>query len=264
MSQVVISNRKKRISGERQLTEADFLNPKLGDRFVQGSKHYEDVQAIWSILSYIHRHNPTTRVYSDLKILFGRPHSPDPAPDIAVIPHVTGRDPSKIEKTAAFNIIKEGTRPSFILEVVSPQYRRPDREDKVHIYEQAGVNEYFIVDANLKPDKPLAYEIVAYRLIRGEYHPIVPDDRGWYYSMVNHVWFGVTPERDRFFVIDGETEEEILSGLEQAKREAAARAEAEAIAKQEAAARASAERQVAELQAEIARLRGQDPSSLPL
>ena len=41
--QVVISNRKKRKSTERQLTEADFLNPKLGDQFVQGSKHYEDV-----------------------------------------------------------------------------------------------------------------------------------------------------------------------------------------------------------------------------
>jgi Uma2 family endonuclease len=229
----------KAVYSYKPLTLDDFLNPEEGDLFMQGTLHNEDTDALKSIFRYLYRNDPTTAVFSDLKILWGIEGLAQPAPDVVVIPNV--KDLAKPRPT--FDVELEGTRPRFILEVVSPRYRQPDRESKVAIYEQAGVEEYFIIDSWLAGER-VAYEIVGYHL-RGEiYTEIPPNEQGWVFSTVNEVWIGVSPERDRFFVVDPRTDREILPAEKRASAEAA-RAEAEAEARLQAEAR------VAELEARL-------------
>lgn len=198
---------------DHQLTEADFLDPQPGDQFMQGQRHYEDVEKVRGIIRYLHRQNAQTLVTTDVKLDIGIAGLPGPAPDVAVIPHVQ----DSMRPRTTFRILEEGTRPTFILEMVSPHYRRPDREEKVHIYEQAGIIEYFLIDANEKANGQVRYEIIGYRLTRDQYRPIVPDERGWVYSGSNHCWFAPTENRDGFFVVDAETDQVVLTDRERAQ-----------------------------------------------
>jgi Uma2 family endonuclease len=253
------------------LKPEDFLDPQEGDHFVQGTLHHEDAGKAEDIFRRKHAATPHVLIAYDLKMVWGIPGLPEPCPDVAVIPHV--KDPDKPRQE--FDVVREDTRPSFILEVVSPRYRDKDREDKVAIYEQAGIEEYVIIDSWLRDEK-VAYEVLGFRLVDGEYVEIQPDPRGWIYSATNDVWIGVSEERDEFFVVDAQTGERILLANERAeaaerqaqteaaaraeaearaRAEAAARAEAEARARAEAAARAEAEAQAQALAAEVARLR---------
>ncbi len=241
----------KEIYSDKPLTLDDFLNPEEGDHFMQGTLHHDDTGILTSIFRYIYRNDPSTAVFSDLKIVWGIEGLAQPAPDVTVVPHVKNLNKPR----PTFKVKLEGTLPTFILEIVSPRYRQPDREKKVAIYEQAGVKEYFIVDSWLQGDQ-VAYEILGYRLQGDIYVEIHPDEDGWVFSEVNNVWLGVTETKTGFFVVDAETHEIILPAEKRAEAQRdraeteAARAEAEAIARQQAEVRAAElEIQLRELQA---------------
>ncbi len=210
------------------LTPDDFLDPLEGDRFMQGQPHYKNTGALHSIFEYIHRNTPATIVLSDVKMVWGIDGLSDPAPDIAVIPDVA----DSLEEHTSFDVRKQGTRPSFILEVVSPKYRREDRKKKVPVYRRAGIYEYFILDSRQRKGRK-KYEIAGYRLRGKNYTEIKPGEptstdihrpseaRGvnWLYSRVNKVWMGLSRERDEFLVIDGLTGERILPAESRAEQE---------------------------------------------
>ncbi|MFQ5856283.1 MAG: Uma2 family endonuclease [Anaerolineae bacterium] len=233
------------------LTLEDFLDPQEGDHFVQGTLHNDDTEQAKSIFRHLHEEDSTAAVFSDLKMVWDIEGLSQPAPDVAVIPNV--KDPDRPRRE--FDVAVEGTRPRFVLEIVSPRYRKPDREEKVAIYERAGVEEYVIIDSWLQEGE-VSYEVLGYRLEEGVYVEIEPDERGWIYSAVNNVWIGVSEERDRFFVVDARTGERILPDRE-------ARLIAEGRAQFEAAARVEAERRAQALEAEIARLREQMERNRP-
>jgi Uma2 family endonuclease len=247
----------KPIYSYKPLTLDDFLHPEEGDLFMQGSLHEDDTDALKSIFRYLYEDDAQTTVFSDLKILWGIEGLAQPAPDVTVVPNV--KDPDKPRPT--FDVEREGTAPTFILEVVSPRYRQPDRESKVAIYEQAGVQEYFIVDSWLRGDQ-VAYEVVGYRWQNGRYTEIQQNEQGWLFSEVTRVWLGVTEEKDGYFVIDARTNQPILPDHLRARAEAAraeaeaARAEAEAIrAEAEATARQQAEARIVELEMQLRELK---------
>lgn len=220
------------------LTEADFLDPQEGDQFMQGQLHNEDCEKAKSIFRYRHRHQPSTVIFSDVKFAWGIEDLKGPAPDVAVVPNV--RDPER--PRTWFYVEKEGTRPIFILEIVSPDYRQADLEKKIPIYAQAKIEEYFIIDSHLQPKSGrVNYEVIGYRLRGAVYEAIQPDERGWLYSATNDVWIGANEQRDGFIVVDADTDERILPDQERADAEAAARVEAE--------------RQLEIMAAELARLR---------
>ncbi len=199
---------------EVPLSLEDFLNPQEGDYFMQGGLHGINVTKLTSIFRYRYRHIPTIHVCSDKKMLWGIKELSEPAPDVAVIPNVLNeQDPYH----ASFDVQKEGTRPSFVMEVVSPHYRKADLEDKVDIYRRAGVEEYFLLNSylNRKTGK-VVYVVLGYRLHGTEYVPIDPDEDGLFYSATTDVFIGVSEEGDRFFVLDGQTLEEILPDDERA------------------------------------------------
>lgn len=240
----------KPIYSQIPLKQEDFLDPEEGDHFVQGTRHEQDVDDIKSIFRYIHQNNSSMKVYSDLKIDWGIVELSNPAPDVSVIPNVI--DPN--EPRSSFFVPDEGTRPQFMLEMVSPRYVKPDYEDKVNIYQQAGVEEYIIVDSGLRPWRDtIQYTVRGYRLQGGQYLEIQPNAQGWIYSAINDVWVGTTEAHDRFLVIDPQTDEEILSDEQRAQAEASARIEAEERAEEaeeraqaEASARIQAEERAAE------------------
>ncbi len=232
------------------LTPDDFLDPQEGDRFMQGRPHYENTGAFHSIFSHVHRNTPTTVVLSDVKMVWGIDGLPGPAPDIAVIPDVA--DPLK--ELASFDVRKEGTRPSFILEVVSPKYRREDTKKKVPVYQRAGVYEYFILDSRRRKGQK-RYEITGYRLRGKTYNEINSDeptrtdicrpsgDQGvnWLYSRVNNVWLGLSKERDEVLITDGQTGKRILPAESRAD-EAMHQMEQERLGKEQALSQMEQER----------------------
>ena len=75
----------------------------------------------------------------------------------------------------------------LVVEIISPDNLRRDRVDKFHEYEQAGVREYWIIDAVNKGQE--FFQLNA----SGQYQSIAPDDQGRYHSAVlPGFWLDVT------------------------------------------------------------------------
>jgi Uma2 family endonuclease len=220
----------------RPLTLKDFLNPEEGDVLMQGNVHTDDVGRLASIFRYHLKNRRNITVYTDMKMRWGIPDLDEPAPDISILKNV--KDPDR--PRGSFYVPDEGTRPFFVLEVVSPRYRRADTEDKPEIYRKAGISEYMIVDPGLEKGAK-NYSIKGYRLIGNRYREIVPDKEGRYLSLTAGVYLKVSGSGDRIGVFDAVTHEEILSAEERAE-EAEALAEEAVSAREEAEARAEQER----------------------
>jgi len=208
----------KSVFSYRALTLDDFLDPEEGDVYTQGNLHEKDVSRLRGIFRHYLRKYGNMTVYSDLKIEWGIEDMSNPAPDISVIADV--RDPEKPRDT--FYVPEEGVKPFFILEVVSPIYRKADIEKKPEIYRRAGVSEYIIVDPGLE-DNEISYTVSGYRLIGNRYVKMPPDDRKRIYSRTTDVWVGASESGDRLIVYDGKTDGEILSDGERAEAETKAR-----------------------------------------
>jgi Uma2 family endonuclease len=197
---------------EEPLTEADLLDPQLGDHILHSSWHTLTVHMLYSILSWRYEDHPDMLVASQLKMIWGIPGLPNPAPDLAVIPGV--RDKDRIRND--FRREAEGTRPALVIEVVSeePEHWRADHEKKVEIYEQAGVPEYLVVDPS---DNECGCRLTGYRLNKaGRYEPIPPDPQGRILSVTTGLWFA--PTGGAIHLIDVATGERFLTYSETRKR----------------------------------------------
>jgi Uma2 family endonuclease len=247
---------------EMRLTPEIFLNPQVGDKIMYGERHSRVGREIADLLESRLESTPDVVVFFDLKLLFRTAGLPDPGPDVMVVRGIRSGN------RFSFNVRKEGVRPCLIVEVVSPQdskIRQIDLEDKPEIYEQAGIQEYVIVDWTLQD---LRLRLLGYRLDgSGCYRPIEPDAEGRLLSETADVWFQVSPDGERVLVLEYPSGHRVLNLLEQkekARREAKARKAAEEKASREAEARKAAEearRAVEEentrLRAELERLRGE-------
>jgi Uma2 family endonuclease len=194
---------------EEPLTEEDLLDPQMGDHVVQNSWHIATVYMLYDVLTWRYEPRPDVFVSCDLKMVWGIPGLPGPAPDIAVIPGV--RDKGRMRRS--FKVRQEGTRPALVLEVVSeePEHQSADHQKKVRIYERAGVPEYLILD----PPSPDACRWTGYRLnTSGRYEPILPDAEGRLLSVSTGLWFGVSPDRRSILLIDAETGERLQTAAE--------------------------------------------------
>jgi Uma2 family endonuclease len=180
---------------------------------VQNSWHVAAVHKLFDVLSCRYESRPDVFVSCDLKMIWGIPGLPGPAPDIAVIPGV--RD--KIRMRKSFRIREEGTRPVLVIEVVSdePEHQSADHEEKVWIYERAGIPEYLILDPPALPEDRC--RLTGYRLnAAGRYEPILPDAGGLLLSDTTGLWFG--PARRTVDILDATTGERLLTGAEDAAR----------------------------------------------
>jgi Uma2 family endonuclease len=238
------------------LTAEDLLDPQLGDEVPQSDPHHELTGDLDDRLKRRFAAREDVKVAADLKMLWGIPGLPEPSPDIAVIPGVRKKHD---EERTSFDVVREGTRPCLVIEVVSStdaETRRNDYEKKVAIYQQAKIPEYLILD----PPSPATkgrLVLTGYRLgPAGRYRKIEPDSEGRLLSQTTSLLFGVAEDGRTLRLVDADTGELLLSSIEleqKLAREAAARKEAEQLAAREAAARREAEAELARLQAELER-----------
>ena len=194
------------------------------------------------------------------------------APDVMV---VKGGDPAPPEGRRSFKSWEEKANPCFILELTSEKTADEDTHGKFELYERLGVREYFLFDP-LRDflERPL----VGYRLIGGRYEPLVPAADGSLPS--NELGLRLVPEGPVLRLIDMRTGQRLVDlsetlgqrdalrrELELAHQEIDEQRRAEEQARQEAERRVEAERRraadlerrLAELQAELARLKSQAP-----
>ncbi len=247
------------------LAEDDFLNPQHGDHFVQGTVHRGDLTSIRGSIRYALCQRTDLTVFSELKMEWPDPSWDSPAPDVSVVPNVQKPEQPREE----FYVSAEGTQPALIVELTSPRFLRFDLYRKVFIYQQAGVDEYIIIDSGLREGRnSVDYTVAGYQLDNNRYRPIQPDEDGFVLSQVVNLLFGPSADRQTFLVLDADTRTRILSDWERAEAETQraeaahqARILAEQRVKRAVAARQSAEQRLRELEAELARLRSQPSNS---
>lgn len=189
-------------------------------------------------------------VFHDLVFAWDHPDVKPYAPDIAVIPQVRDREQNRSQ----FVVQEEGTRPSLIIEVVSPRSREADRVTKVRDYARIGVQEYVYIDQRTYKGA-IVWEVVGFRLQEGVYLPILTDEDGALYLTTLNLRIGI--EDGKVWLEDSATGENLLTNLEaqRARRAAEARAAAaEAQAASEVEARRAAEARTAEAEARLAQL----------
>ena len=186
-----------------------------------------------------------------------------PVRDNARIPDllmVRDGDRELMEEQRGYAIDRQGKAPDFVLEVASPTTGSVDYTDKRDDYERFGVGEYWRFDPSGGEyhDAALAGD----RLVDGKYEPIeietLGEGRLRGYSEVLGLYVCWEEGMLRFF--DPRTESYLRSHDEDVARAgtAEARAEEERASRMAAETRAgAAESRVAELEAELRRLRGE-------
>jgi len=216
-----------------------FLDPQIGDFFMQSDKHYVLASSVHNIYDNRYDNDDSVGVFSDLKMLWGIPGIQEPAPDVAIVPNL--KNPHKHRKS--FDVTEEGTRPILVVEVTSPNY--PFDKNKVPIYEQVEIQEYIIIDPHWgKDDEDL--EFFGYHLVSGQYQPMIKDDEERLYSATTDTYlFFEIGEGDEVntYITDGITGERLLDnrGSHRARLVAEERAETEAAERQAAEERAETE-----------------------
>ncbi|HVG10785.1 MAG TPA: Uma2 family endonuclease [Thermoanaerobaculia bacterium] len=91
------------------------------------------------------------------------------APDVFVVKGITKRNRD------LYKLWEEGRGPAFVIEVTSDSTRDEDLGRKRSLYEQWGVEEYFLHDPDEDYLKP---GLQGYRLVNGRYQKIVPEADG--------------------------------------------------------------------------------------
>ncbi len=234
-----------KIDYEVPLTIDDLLEPQLRDCMILCSRHLRSNTNLFTVFDNRYANDPSVGVFSDLKMVWGIPGLKEPAPDVAVVPNLQNQDEEADRPT--FKVLQEGTRPGLVIEIMSPGYPGDDTE-KVNIYEQAGVQEYIIINPHSEKAIPY-YEIRGYRLVNGKYQLITPDRQGRLLSQTTGVWFGVYQKGRRLKLRDAHTGKWLLNARE---TEAALLTETKARQKAEERALAEAAARLAETAARIA------------
>lgn len=236
------------------LTLEDVLHPQMGDHIVQSSLHDQ----IRAYLKNVYRArlaaDPTALVLADCGIFWDNPLLRHHCPDVSVIFGVRQQKPN----WPSFDVAEEGVRPRLLTEIVSPNTRELDVETKFRQYHMAGVQFYIIID---RPDPDGPWVLRGFERTPRKYLPLTLDEKGRLWINPVGVWLGL--KGDLVICYDGETEEEIPDYPELTQRltEEIQRAKsAKTQAAEEAQARRAAEQRAKDLEAEIARLKGQPQS----
>jgi len=232
------------------LTSEEFLHPEEGYHWPNSTFHDRIAGDIKDILTRRYANDPTTAVFRDLIVRWGIADFRDHCPDTCVVFGIQNKEQVRTE----FLVNSEGARPSLIVEVVSPRYRKEDREIKVQQYARAGIREYIIFDRRRQGGQMLD-EVLGYRLMDGTYVPITPDEEERIMCETVGLWMGL--HDGEVVMVDAQTQERLLRSTE---------LDQWAIQAQEQASQAEqratqAEQRVAQL-AEFLRSQGIDPDRI--
>jgi len=192
------------------------------------------------------------------------------APDVFLVQGVSK------QRRRIYKLWEEGEVPSLVIEVSSESTCDEDLEKKKQLYEELGIEEYFLHDPL---GEYLSPQLQGYRLVRGRYEPLRPTSDGSLLSRTTGLTLKVEGLKLRLIdtasgkpllwveemdlkLLEAEERAEIEATARQvaehrAEMEAAARQAAEERAEMEAAARRAAEERARLAEEEMARLRRQ-------
>ncbi|MFY9826000.1 MAG: Uma2 family endonuclease [Thermoanaerobaculia bacterium] len=228
-----------------------------GQPMAETEIHLNEMVDLLAVLKRRYRGVPDVYVGGDMFLYYrqGDPRSVV-APDVFFVRGV----PSGVRKT--FRLWEEGVPPCFIIEVTSGSTRDEDVRKKKTLYEQLGVEEYFLHDPE---GDYLSPQLQGFRLFNGRYAPIRPKPDGSLESRTTGLTLRI--EGTNLRLIDTATGERLLwvAEVDLAREAAEERARAaEERVRQETTARQSAEEQVVReaaarktLEEELARLRAE-------
>ncbi|MCS6814262.1 MAG: Uma2 family endonuclease [Cyanobacteria bacterium] len=239
------------------LTEEEFLHPQEDYHLPNNTFHDRVSLDVKDILTRRYSDRPDVGVFHDLLIEWDIPGLKDHAPDVCVVFGVRNKE----QQRTKFIVAHEGCRPVFVLEVVSPRYRKADRETKVVHYAQARVQDYVLIDRRHYRGQ-LLEEVIGYHLVADHYQPITPDEDGRIYCPTLGLWLSL---RDSQVILeDGETGERLLTSteLQQQAQQAEQRAEQAEQRAEQAEQRAEQAEQRAERLAALLRSQGIDPDQV--
>ncbi len=233
---------------EVALAWEDLFDPQEGDVMVHGTLHGQIIRRVAEMLQhwFESRGRGDVLVADDVKMFWGIAGLKNIGPDVAVIQGV--RDPMR--PRGSFEVVKEGTRPSLVIEVISKSTRKFDYESKPEIYERAGVEECILVDPLEEP-----WTLSGQRLEGpgGSYEPAELAE-GWLASESTGLRFRIG-EDGASLVIEDSASGERLRDLSE---EAVARRAAEFEASRLAAEKQALEEEVVRLREQLEARRGQE------
>ncbi|MBD2515991.1 Uma2 family endonuclease [Nostoc sp. FACHB-973] len=232
------------------LTSEEFLHPQEGYHLPNSTFHDDAAGDVKDMLTRRYANDSTTGVFRDLIIKWGILNLKNHCPDTFVVFGIQNKQQNRTE----FVVSEEGVRPSLIIEVVSPRYRKEDRQTKVKHYAEAGVQEYLIIDRRRQREQVIE-EVLGYRLVDGQYLPLTPDEEGRILCETVGLLIGL--QDGRVIMEDAQTGERLLTSLELEQR--ASQAEQRA---NQAEQRANQAEQRAARLAELLKAQGINPDQI--
>ena len=226
----------------KPLTLEDILHPQVGDYRIHDEEHERFCNYLYNVLSARIVDEPNAVVLHDVRVAWALPDLRAHGPDISVI-----FDLRRHVNWSTFSEEEEETKPSLIIEIVSPSTRSVDVIKKVDHYARVGVPNYIIVD-RFERRGVMVRGLVGYRLTSDGYEELSPNVDGWLWLEPINLWLGLAGED---LVCYDESGEAILDYVGVTE----ARVEAEARAVEETQARATAEERIRQLEAELQRRR---------
>ena len=242
------------------LTLEDALHPQMGDYIVESNLHDMVRAYLAGVFRYRTADDPRALVLSDTGVYWDHPDLEHHAPDVCVIFGLKQKK-QPVDWTSFF-VRDEGVRPHTIVEIVSVNTRDNDVVKKVEEYHLVEVPFYYIFDKEHEEDP---WTLRGYQWTPIGYLPLNADPKGRMWLSALGIWLAA--EGHNIVCYDGKTNERIgdyvehtqrLKQTETSLRDAIAREEAEKQrAETERIGREAAEAKIKEIEAELARLRGQ-------
>ena len=172
----------------KPLTLEDILHPQVEDYRMHDEEHERFCNYLYNVLSARLADQPNAVVLHDVRVAWAQIDLRTHGPDISVIFNLHRRI-----NWSTFSEEEEGTKPSLIIEIVSPATRSTDVVTKVDHYARVGVPNYIIVD-RFERQEVMERELVGYRFTPDGYEELNPNVDGWLWLEPVNLWLGLNGE----------------------------------------------------------------------
>lgn len=229
--------------GSAPTQESQLYPDTDGKPMAVSDNHRRVLTRILQLLEQFFREDPDVYVSGDLLMYYVQG---DPRKVVAPDALVSFGIGQKSRRT--YLVWEEGKTPDFAMEMASESTYRNDLTEKMSLYADLGITDYFLCDIE---GLYLPTPLMGFTLVDGVYVPIHASADGSVHSSVLGLDFHLHLDDVRLY--NPTTQQWVLTPEEAAET----RADQEAVARQQETARAdAAEAEAAALRAELARLRG--------
>ena len=230
----------KEVLEQKPLTLEDILHPQVEDYRMHDEEHERFCNYLYNVLSARLADNPNAVVLHDVRVAWAQTDLKAHGPDISVIFNLR-----RHINWSTFWEEEEQTKPSLIIEIVSPSTRSIDVVTKIDHYARVGVPNYIIVD-RFERRGIMVRELVGYRLTPDGYEELSPNATGWLWIEPVNIWLSLDGEDLACYDEAGNLMQDYVGVSGRAAEETEARIDAENRAAEETQARIDAENRAAE------------------